>query len=142
MTRRDPTPSFSVRIGTILRQTTVYHNFGSFSPTTQAWSPAVNIYQLPDRLEVCVDLAGVDRRELEVRVEAGRLLIQGIRKAPEPHHRRQQPMRIVGMEIDYGPFRRVVALPETVDLDRVHSTYTDGLLWITLPLKPSASQAG
>jgi HSP20 family protein len=39
------------------------------------------------------------------------------------------------MEIDYGPFERVLELPSDVDPDRVEAKYRDGLLWIYLPLQ-------
>jgi HSP20 family molecular chaperone IbpA len=39
------------------------------------------------------------------------------------------------MEIDYGPFLRVVELPERVDVDRATAEQENGLLWIILPLK-------
>jgi HSP20 family protein len=109
-------------------------HFGEF-PGGDSWSPAVNLYHLPRRVEVCVDVAGVDRRHLDVRVEPGRLIIRGVRQPPEPPHEPEQPMRIISMEIDHGPFCRVVALPDRVDLAAVESEYVNGLLWIRLPLR-------
>ena len=114
---------------------TLYQSFRRFSPT-EAWSPAINVYQAPDRLEVAVDLAGIDREQIDVRMEPGRLSIRGVRQAPEPPRREgEAPMRIVAMEIDYGPFSRTLQIPENVDLPRTTSQYRDGILWITLPLR-------
>lgn len=116
---------------------TFYQSFSRFA-STEAWSPAVNIYQLEDRLQVAVDLAGIERNRIDARVEPGRLLIRGVRPAPEPPHdpsEGAQPMRILTMEIDYGPFARSIAIPENVDLASVSSEYREGMLWITLPLK-------
>lgn len=109
-------------------------HFGEFS-SSDAWSPSVNLYHLPRRVEVCVDLAGVDRKLLDVRVEPGRLTIRGMRQAPEPPRDPEQPLRIIAMEIDHGPFCRVVSLPDRVDLSAVESEYVNGLLWIRLPLR-------
>ena len=127
---------------------------------TDSWSPAVNVYQLPDRVEVCVDLAGVDKAAVDVRVEPGRLSIRGHRPPPEPReitdrvevvHRKHSrsrrdrddvdadadelapTVRVLAMEIDNGPFGRVLPIPEDTDLARVESRYTDGLLWVILP---------
>lgn len=44
-------------------------------------------------------------------------------------------MRILTMEIDHGSFRRVIKLPERVDLARIESEYKNGLLWVRLPLR-------
>ena len=112
----------------------VYETFGLFR-ATEAWSPAVNIYQLPGRLEVCVDLAGVDIQQVDVQVETGKLGIRGVRQAPEPVEHDEASMRIINMEIDYGPFRRVIRIPPGVDADRVTSEYRNGILWIRLPLR-------
>ena len=124
---------FSGQLGALLRDA-MHRNFGHCS-TSEAWAPAVNVYQLQGRLEVCVDLAGVNRDALEVRVEPGRLTLRGMRPAPEPADRAQGPMRIVCMEIDYGPFRREIMLPPEIVLEEVTSNYDRGLLWITLPIK-------
>ena len=132
MGRQDPSLWLSSQLNALLRDA-MQRNFGRCSPT-DTWAPSVNVYQLRSRLEVCVDLAGVNREELDVRVEPGRLLIRGVRHAPEPTDREGGPMRILGMEIDYGPFQREIALPDEVRLEQVESNYSDGLLWITLPM--------
>lgn len=115
-----------------------YQSFSRFA-STEAWSPAVNLYQLPDRFELAVDLAGIERSRIDVRVEPGRLTIRGVRPAPEPpaddRNDDERPMRILAMEIDYGPFARTVSIPEGVNLAEVSSAYRDGMLWVTLPLK-------
>lgn len=133
MARRNRSDILSTQLNELLRQM-MSHSFGHFSPT-EAWAPGINIYQLKGRLEVCVDLAGVDKRSVDVQVSMGRLLIRGMRAAPEPpRNDDEQAMRILNMEIDYGPFRREINLPPNVVLDRVESRYVDGLLWITLPV--------
>ncbi len=107
--------------------------YGEFSPGG-SWSPQINVYRLPDRMELCMELAGVDRPSIHVHVEPCRLAIRGRRSCPEPDHRPDEPIRIVCMEIDHGTFRREINLPPNVDLERVESVYSNGLLWIHLPL--------
>ena len=105
--------------------------FGAVSADL-AWTPAVNCYQSPVALVVCVDLAGVPKDQIGVTVEPGRLIVAGVRLVPEPVDHDNHSIRV--MEIDHGRFERVVPLPDRIDLDRVTSHYHDGLLWITLPL--------
>jgi HSP20 family protein len=102
------------------------------------WSPAINAYLLPGRVEVCVDLAGVARDEIDVTIQQGALVIRGTRRAPEPERGGGEGVRVIGMEIDYGPFCRRLRLPEEVDVDKVEARRDDGLLWISMPLRPSA----
>lgn len=108
--------------------------FGSFA-AGDSWSPSVNVYRLPRHLEVCVDLAGIDKRAIEVRVEPGRLILRGFRASPEPPDLEEHTMRILCMEIDHGPFARTIPLPEHIDLMRVESRYEEGWLWIRLPFR-------
>jgi len=110
------------------------HHLGDFSPT-EGWAPPINLYQLSRRIEVCVDLAGVEKSSMNVQVEPGRLTIRGLRIAPEPPHDASEPMRILTMEINHGPFCRVIKLPSQIDLKRIESEYKQGLLWIRLPLR-------
>ena len=110
-------------------------SFGDFCPV-DSWAPPMNIYRLADRIDVCVELAGVDRDAIEVHVEPGRLTIRGQREAPQPTVRSKgQPMRIVVMEVRHGAFCRTVALPDHVDIPSAESHYEDGLLWVRIPLR-------
>jgi len=131
MGRHDPSLWMSSQLEALVRHA-MSRNFGRCA-ATDTWSPAVNVYELPGQLQVCVDLAGVSREQLDVSVDRGRICIRGVREAPEPREQQSGPMRILGMEIDYGPFSRDIAIPQDVVLDRVQSKYTQGLLWITLP---------
>ncbi|MCC6579066.1 MAG: Hsp20/alpha crystallin family protein [Phycisphaeraceae bacterium] len=136
MSRGFPSDDFdemSVQVSQMIGKLWQWH-YGDFSPK-DSWSPTINVYRLPRRLAVCVDLAGLDKQTIDVRVETGKLAIRGVRPAPDPPRSPEEPMRILTMEIDHGPFRREIKLPEQVDLSRVESHYDGGLLWIYLPLR-------
>jgi len=105
-----------------------------FGPSPR-WQPPINAYLCADRFVICVDLAGVDKRAISVRAEPRRLLISGVRPPPEPACDQPQPVQVLAMEIDYGPFERVLNLPAEVDAARVNAEHRDGLLWISLPLR-------
>jgi HSP20 family protein len=99
------------------------------------WQPAINAFRLSDRYLVCVDLAGMQKDQIAVRVEPRRLIIEGNRPSPEPNRNPGDPTpQVLALEIDYGPFQRIVRLPEPVQTDRVTARYREGLLWIELPL--------
>ncbi len=111
----------------------VRQHFSHFR-TTDAWSPAVNIYQLGDRIEICVELAGVEKESIQLHAEPGLLVICGNRSSPHPPRKPGAPMHILAMEIDHGPFERRVALPQGVEIDRITTEQSNGLLWVRLPL--------
>jgi HSP20 family protein len=99
------------------------------------WRPSINAYRCPDCFVICMDLSGVDRRAISVRAEARRLIVSGDRPPPEPNLKEPHPLQVLAMEIDYGPFERMLDLPAEVDPERVAAEHRDGLLWIHLPLK-------
>lgn len=97
--------------------------------STHAWSPAVDIFEEPDRLVLRFDLAGVPREDVQVVVEEGALVIQGERfVAPglraEDFHR---------MERSYGPFQRVFRLPADVAEAEIAAEMRDGVLDVVVP---------
>jgi HSP20 family protein len=99
------------------------------------WRPAVNVYRLAEEFVICMDLAGMDRKNISVRVESRRLRVSGTRPPPEPSREADAPAQTLAMEIDYGPFERALELPAEVDAERVTANYRDGLLWVRMPLK-------
>src|SRR5215212_8173005 len=83
------------------------------------WSPAINAYMCTEAVAICVDLAGVEKTLLDLRVEPRRLLIRGRREPPEPAGAEHKPVQILAMEIDHGNFEREIQLPSDVDTEQV-----------------------
>jgi HSP20 family protein len=107
--------------------------FSQFGP--HGWRPAVNAYRCEQCIRICVDLAGVERSDIDLTIESQQLVIRGVRDVPEPTGEKKHAMQMIAMEIDYGPFNREIQLPAEVDVKRVHAEQKNGLLWIYLPLK-------
>jgi HSP20 family protein len=107
------------------------------SSAAAAWHPAINAYRCRDGFVICVDLAGVERSEINLTVEPTRVLIRGQRPAPEPDATPGPAVQILALEIDHGPFEREVVLPAEVDPEQAQAEQRNGLLWIFLPLRPT-----
>ncbi len=105
-------------------------SFFRFKPCDR-WQPSINLYEMDKAFMVCVDLSGIDPKQVDLHVKDGTLHIMGERLTPVPPH--ASSPRIHVMEIDHGPFYRTVAIPENVDVDRIEAKYNHGLLWIELP---------
>jgi HSP20 family protein len=108
-------------------------HFAAFHPLVEIWQPAVNVYEYKDRLEVCVDLAGVRKQDIDVEVAPHRLIVRGQREAPERGCAHPPCGRILMMEIPDGSFQRILEFPLDVDTSRVEARQENGWLWITLP---------
>jgi HSP20 family protein len=99
-----------------------------------AWTPAINAYWERDRITICVELAGVEKKSIHLRVDPREVRLSGRRAVPEPKRSDQPVEEILTLEIDHGPFERVVALPVDVDPRRAEARYHNGLIWIYLPI--------
>lgn len=95
----------------------------------QSWRPAVDVLELEDGLMVVAELPGVDEKDLHLTVEGDRLRIAGLRKPPRID-RCRQPWQL---EIDYGPFERMVVMPREVDADAITAHFRHGLLAVHVP---------
>ena len=96
----------------------------------QTWRPSVDVYRLADGMAVVAELPGVEEADVKVVVDQGRLRIAGNRRmvtAPAG----AEPLQL---EIDYGPFERVVNLPAGADADRVTARFHGGLLTVHVPV--------
>ena len=112
-------------------------NFSGYHPKAE-WRPDLNAYRYDDRIEICVDLAGVDKEAIQVEVLPTALRFSGIRKAPLPScgsdpERPGQCRQVLAMEIENGRFERELRLSGVVDPEKVDARHENGLLWIVLP---------
>ena len=101
----------------------------------RGWQPALNAFRCGEHFVVCVELAGVDKSTIDVRAESRRLLIRGSRPTPEPSCNETPAIHVLALEIDHGPFERVLDLPAEVEPEHVTAEHRNGLLWIKLPLR-------
>ncbi|WP_457574049.1 Hsp20/alpha crystallin family protein [Desulfolithobacter sp.] len=100
------------------------------------WQPPLDVYEGEDEFYIYCDLAGADRDSLSVIAEEHRVRISGRRQLPPRH----TIVCVHQLEIELGPFNRVVSLPAAIDVDRVTSTYQQGILIITMPKKQRKSK--
>lgn len=114
--------------------------FGSstLAPRRAGFTPAVDVSYAddPPRAIVSAALPGILIEDLGLEVQGRQLVIAGHRRPAQSEGRVYQQI-----EIEHGPFRRVIALGAEVDPDLTRASYDDGLLLIELPLVPARSRA-
>jgi len=94
-----------------------------------AWAPPVDIFEKGDALVLRAEMPGVDRNDVDVRVENGILMLKGERK----HQEEIQEKNAYRMERVYGSFVRSFSLPTTVDASKISARLKDGVLELVLP---------
>jgi HSP20 family protein len=87
----------------------------------------------PPTFTVVVEIAGIDPDHVKVVAGDGVLVISGERRRQACEGRVYQQI-----EIEYGPFERVIRLPEDADLSNAEARYERGLLTIQLPIVEKA----
>jgi HSP20 family protein len=104
-------------------------------PMRRAWMPPISVADTTSDLTVYVDVPGVNRDRLNVRLESGFLVIEGQRAIRPPdgeHPESERPSRFFA-EPPSGPFRRSVALPGGLDLAQMSAHLVDGVLEVRIP---------
>lgn len=97
-------------------------------------SPMVNTYVKGDTYCVEAEIPGVDKKDLDVRVDGNMLTIRGERKMSRETKEEEYLLK----ESEYGSFLRRLTLPEGVSAENVHASYDNGILKITMPMEKKA----
>lgn len=107
------------------------------SPKT-SFTPLADVYQQKgvDKTVVKMELPGIKLEELNITIEGRSLLVQGVRHDPKCKDKIYHQI-----EIDRGPFERMIVLPHEVDASSARATYKDGFLFIELPLPKTEKKA-
>jgi len=97
--------------------------------------PRTNMYDTGDNLEIRVEVPGIKREDLNIKLQGNYLEIRGTRKA-------EQPEGYTSHRVERGAtsFTRSFTLPSEVDASQVEASLKDGILTLALgkaePAKP------
>lgn len=101
----------------------------------ELWTPRVDVYETAEAVVAKVCAAGLDPDHIDLTISADNrfLTLRGVRT--EMDDDKADRLRYYQLEVYYGPFERVVALPADVPVDRdnLSATYKDGFLKVVLP---------
>ena len=106
----------------------------SESLATGNFVPAVDVYEDAQKVVLKLEVPGIRREDLDIRVEGRILTVKGERKF-ETEEKEENFHRI---ERRYGSFYRAFTLPSTVDTENVGASYNAGVLKLELKKKPEA----
>ena len=90
--------------------------------------PPVNIFRKDDDFVVVVELAGVEKTNLDIQVKGRTIRIAGVKSVEYPEkssvHRRERLK---------GRFDRSINIPVEIDANKTRAEYHDGVLALYLP---------
>jgi HSP20 family protein len=90
--------------------------------------PTADIYEDRDSLKVILEMPGVDKGNVEVRVEEGVLFVEG--RLDLSKYQGLQPLYT---EYNIGNYSRSFRLSNAIDQDKIGAELKDGVLSLTLP---------
>ena len=103
--------------------------------TSGKWVPAFDVRETDDAILLTLDLPGLDRNQIAIEVDDGRLTISGERS----RETKDAGGRFHRHERRFGTFARSVTLPQGVDEGEIEAAYVDGVLEVRVP-KPDESK--
>jgi HSP20 family protein len=92
------------------------------------WRPDADVCETAGGIDIVVELAGVDERDVEIQLFDDAIVVEGERRLPAC----DQEAVYHAAAVRQGPFRLEVPLPAAVDAATVEATYDRGLLRISL----------
>jgi HSP20 family protein len=107
---------------------------GSLFEDGDRWTPSVDIMEKEGNLILRAELPGLSEKQIELKLEGNTLTLKGERKM-ENEDKKGTYHRV---ESCYGSFTRSFRLPDTVDTDKIHADYKNGILTVTIPQKSEA----
>lgn len=90
--------------------------------------PSIDISESDDKFLITAELAGMNKDDIDISLENGRLTISGERNFKHE----EEGKTFHRVETKYGSFNRSFQLPDNVDEDSVEASYENGLLNITI----------
>ena len=91
-------------------------------------SPPINVFQQGDSLVAILEIAGVDKGDLEIQAKDNAIRISGKKAIAYPEgvsvHRRERLS---------GSFDRTLTLPMQIDADAIKAEYRNGVLALFIP---------
>ena len=102
----------------------------------RSFHPAANIYETPYGLEITLDVPGVNRDAVDLKVEGNMLTISGSRAFFKEH----ADLDCVRIERGFGSFERSFEVPSDVDHEGISAVLENGVLTIQVPVKRTSRE--
>jgi HSP20 family protein len=95
----------------------------------EGFAPRTNVAETPEKLEVTVELPGMKPEEFHVEVHNHELWVTGEKK----EEKEEKGKTFLRVERRHGEFKRIIPLPENVNVEKVVAEYKEGILRIAIP---------
>ena len=116
----------------------IFGNYDSARPLANMWGfadqgPRTNLYDAGEALELTMELPGITKDAINIKLQGNYLEISGTRKSDTPNG--YEPHRL---ERGDTSFTRSFTLPTEIDTARVAAQLTNGILKLKMPKQEAA----
>lgn len=94
-----------------------------------SWAPSCDISEDENEYLIHMDIPGMEKEDIKVNFQDGRITITGERKMEEKEEKKD----FIRRERYKGSFYRLFTLPETVKEDEIQASFKDGVLKLVMP---------
>jgi HSP20 family protein len=106
----------------------VFDQYQALNPFDNSdWTPASDIEETDSEYLVITELPGVEKADVEIKIEENVLIITGEKKSISKDTKKHR------IERSYGSFSRRFSLPEKIDSNGVKATFEQGILSLKIP---------
>ena len=91
--------------------------------------PKVNVYEFEDKVGLIAEIPGLDKKDLNIEVEDGKLTISGDKHGTFD----VEGAKVLRRELKQSSFKRQFELGDLLDGDKIKANFKDGLLSIDIP---------
>ena len=99
--------------------------------------PKVNVYEYDDKVGVIAEIPGLDKKDLVIEVEDGKLTISGDKHGTFD----VKGAKVIRRELKQSSFKRQFELGDLLDGSKIKANFKDGLLSIEIPkIEPQKPQ--
>lgn len=93
------------------------------------WPMRVDIREDENQVVIKSDVPGMEQKDIKVNIDNNMLTISGERKFDDEENKEKYHR----VERAYGRFSRTFQLPNTTNTGKIHASYKNGVLEVTLP---------
>jgi len=100
--------------------------------TSFGWEPPMDVFDTETEFVVVMDISGMNRNDISVFTDGHIIRISGVRKDIVPSGKKQ----FHALEIQVGPFQRLIGIPVPVLGESLSAEYANGILELRLKKRP------
>lgn len=110
------------------RMQSIMYRMRAATPGSDILSPRVDIKESPQQYIITMDIPGMPKDKIDVKVQQGNLVVSGERSSEQEDN--SQGGQFYRHERSFGRFLRAVPLPSDIKTDNIDAQYNNGVLTV------------